>query len=137
MKSHHRTSVPVPQRPSVLKKILGGLWRLGFWGTTAFFFCLVNAGCQSTGGNVGRVQSYPFSTLEAAWIRDGEPIEFEDELWYPRDGVEGFQDSEMLKTGDYRGVQVFVDKVDVRPYERVYTKFDRNKFRFFEKRVGE
>lgn len=100
-------------------------------------FLLPAAGCQSTGGNVGRVQSYPLASVEAAWIRNGEPIEFEGRLWYPADGVENFLDSEVYLLGEYRGVQFFADKVDIRPYERLYTKFGRNKFRFFEKRTDE
>ena len=99
-----------------------------------FFFV---AGCQSTGGNVGHIQSYPMTAIEAEWICNGEPIEFEDELWYPADDIEGFLDSEMSLVGEYQGVQFFIDKVDVRPYERLYTKFSRNKFRFFKKRKSE
>ena len=71
--------------------------------------------------------------MEAEWIRNGEPIEFEDELWYPADSIEIFLDSEVSLIGEYQGVQFFIDKVDVRPFERLYTKFGRNKFRFFEK----
>jgi hypothetical protein len=94
------------------------------------------AGCQSTGGNDGHVHSYSMASVEAQWIRDGEPIEFEDELWYPADDVENFIDSEMNLVGEYLDVQFFTDKVDVRPYRRLYTKFGRNKFRFFETRQG-
>jgi len=102
------------------------------------FFCLVFlAGCQTTKGNTGHFVSYPVGNIEADWIRNGEPIEYEGVLWYPVDGIESFLDAEVLLMGEYRGVQIFTDKVDVRPYERVYTKFDRNKFRFFEKRLQE
>ena len=94
-------------------------------------------GCQTTSGNVGHMQSYPITSLEAEWIRDGEPIEFEEERWYPADSVEGFLDSEMMLIGTYRDVQLFIDKVDVRPYARLYTKFGRNQFRFYEKRKSE
>ena len=112
-------------------------------GFPAFFFmiCLFLAitttGCQSTKGNSGHMQSYLLNSTEAAWIHNGEPIEFEGGLWYPADGVEGFLDSEMLHMGNYQGVDFFTDKVDVRPFERLYTKFDTNKFRFFEKRINE
>ncbi len=99
--------------------------------------CFFAAGCQSTGGNIGHIQSYPIRAVETEWIRNGEPIEFEDELWYPADDIEGFLDSEMSLAGEYQGVQFFIDKVDVRPYARLYTKFSRNKFRFFEKRTSE
>ena len=46
-----------------------------------------------------------------------------------------FLDSEVSVVGEYQSVQFFIDKVDVRPYERLYTKFGRNKFRLFEKRT--
>lgn len=94
-------------------------------------------GCQSTRGNVGHMPSYALSSIEAEWIRNGEPIEFESELWYPVDGVEGFLDSEMRFMGTHQGVEYFIDKVDVRPFSRLYTKFGKNKFRFFEKKMEE
>ena len=46
----------------------------GLWSVT---------GCQSTEGNIGHIHSYPMTAIEAEWIRNGESIEFEDELWYP------------------------------------------------------
>ncbi len=46
-------------------------------------------------------------------------------------------DSEVLLLGEYRNVQFFIDKIDVRPYARLYTKFANNQFRFFKKRNGE
>jgi len=101
----------------------------------SFMFLL--AGCQSTNGNAGNLREFTLNSTEAKWIRDGSPIEFEGELWYPADGVESFLDFEMLLMGEHQGVQFFVDKVDVRPFERVYTKFAKNKFRFFEKRSKE
>lgn len=98
------------------------------------FLCV---GCQTTGGNVGHVQSYSTMPIEAEWIRNGEPIIFEEEEWYPADSVEGFLDSEMMLVGVYRDVQFFIDKVDIRPFARLYTKFGRNQFRFFERRIIE
>ena len=97
---------------------------------------LLLVGCFSTEkGNVGRFQSYPIPSIEAAWIRNGEPIEFEGELWYPADGVESLMDSEVQILGEYKGVQYFADKVDVRPYQRLYTKFENNKFRYYKKKT--
>ena len=100
------------------------------------FTTFLTAGCVNKSGNVGQLQSYTFAAAEADWIRNGEPVEFESELWYPQDGVETLLDSEVQIVGEYRGVQLFVDKVDVRPYRRLYTKFGRNQFRFFEKTVS-
>lgn len=99
-----------------------------------FILILPLAGCQSTTGNVGNVQSFPVLPVEPDWIRNGEPVLYEAESWFPADDVESLLDSEVLLLGDYRGTQIFADKVDVRPYERIYTKFGRNKFRYFTKK---
>jgi len=105
-----------------------------------FFFSLLCsmilcAGCNGAKGNVGSLQSYNFTGLEETWIRNGEPVEFENDLWQPADSVESLMDSEVYIVGEYRGVQIFVAKVDVRPYDRLYTKFGKNKFRYFKKKV--
>ena len=90
--------------------------------------------CQTTTGNTGRMQMFPLMSSEADWIRNGEPIEFEGEKWYPADIVEVLLDSEVFLLGEHRGLQFFVEKADVRPYNGLYTKFDVNKFRLFEKK---
>ena len=92
------------------------------------FSIILFSGCQSTGGNTGQMQSYSFPNLEAEWIRNGKPIEFEDKLWFPCDDVESLIDSEMYLLGEYKKVQFFAEKMDVRPLNRLYTKFGRNKF---------
>ena len=92
-------------------------------------------GCASlNSGNNGQVQSYPSPAIEAVWIRDGEPIEYDGAKWYPANDYEVLQDSEVFQIGEYKGVQIFVEKIAVKPYERIYTKFDKNKFRYFERR---
>ena len=92
-------------------------------------------GCASVNsGNSGQVQSYPFPAIEAVWIRDGEPIEYDGSRWYPVNDYEVLQDSEVFQIAKYKGVQIFVEKIAVKPYERLYTKFDKNKFRYFERR---
>lgn len=85
-------------------------------------------------GNIkkDRPKVYSYPELEAQWIRDGEPIEFEGALWYPMDMTETLLDDEVFYMGEYRGVEFFIEKIDVRPYERLYTKFGRNKFRTYE-----
>ena len=45
--------------------------------------------------------------------------------------VENLMDSEVFQIGEYKDVQIFVDKLDVKPYQRIYTKFAKNKFRYF------
>ena len=94
------------------------------------------AGCYSmnkTSGNIGDVQSYPFPSVEAQWIKNGEPVEYQGELWYPQNGIEALLDSEVYLLGEYKNVQFFAEKIDVFPLERIYTKFGRNKFRYYEK----
>ncbi len=92
------------------------------------------SGCAGRSGNNGNIQNYPVYSQEAQWIKSGDSLEYEGELWYPADGVESFTDTEMYLLGEYRSVQFFADKVDVKPDSRIYTKFGRNKFRFYEKR---
>lgn len=89
--------------------------------------------CSSNGsGNRGNMPSYAFGNMEAEWIRNGEPVEFEGQQWYPEDGIESLTDMEVYPISEYRGVKIFVDKTDVRPFDRLYTKFGVNKYRYFE-----
>ncbi len=99
------------------------------------FLLFVLIGCQTSKGNVGQMQSYSFYAVEPEWIRNGEPILFEGNEWYPSDGIENLLDSEVYSLGEYRGVLFFVEKTDVRPYARLYTKFDKNKFRYFKRKI--
>jgi hypothetical protein len=74
---------------------------------------------------------YPFK--EAQWIRMGEPIIFEDEAWYPTDDVENLLDQEVIIMGLYREIPFYIEKRDVRPFNRIYTKFGYHKYRVFLK----
>lgn len=98
------------------------------------FFLLVvmlAAGCAMSQKNAGVMTKYAVPETEAEWIRQGEPVEFEGEFWYPQDRYDILLDSEVLYQGDYRGVSFFVEKIDVRPYGKIFTKFGRNKFRVY------
>ena len=90
-----------------------------------FFF-----GCQSA----DTLKVFHSAPVEAEWIRNGEPLIFEGGKWYPADAIENLLDSEVYQIGEYNGVEIFVEMTDVRPFERLYTKFAKNKFRFFEKK---
>ncbi|MBF0619433.1 MAG: hypothetical protein HQL19_04635 [Candidatus Omnitrophica bacterium] len=70
---------------------------------------------------------------EAEWIHNGEPIEFENEAWYPTDELENLLDSEVYQVGKYRDIVFYLDRADVRPFERIYTRFGKNRYRAFEK----
>ena len=99
-------------------------------------YLMLLVGCNSvpgSNGNIGQVQSYQAASIEAPWIRNGEPIEYQGELWYPQNGTEALLDTEVYLLGEYKDVQFFAEKVDVNPLERIYTKFGRNKFRYYEK----
>ena len=108
-----------------------GLLKVGLM----FIFIGFLGGCASVNsGNNGQVQTYPSPVIEAGWIRDGKPIEYDGSRWYPVNDYEVLQDSEVFRIGEYKGVQIFVEKIAVKPYERLYTKFDKNKFRYFERK---
>ncbi len=91
------------------------------------------SGCifSQGGSETSLTSSYPLS--EPQWIRDGQPIEFEGAAWFPTDNVEGLLDSEVYQAGEYKGVPFFLDKTDVKPFERIYTRFAKNRYRAFEK----
>ncbi len=92
------------------------------------------AGCAHVpSGNDGQLQSYSYPVIEAGWIRNGEPIEYDGHQWFPVDDIENLMDPEVYQIGEYKGVQIFVDKADTKPYDRIYTKFARGKFRYFER----
>ena len=48
---------------------------------------------------------------EPAWIRNGEPIVFEGEDWFPTDNIENLLDSEVYRAGVYREVPFFQAKI--------------------------
>lgn len=100
----------------------------------AVLLCLVLVSaisCQTTSTKSRQDIQYSKPT-EAAWIINGEPIEFEGQKWYPQDGIEVLTDEEVYLLGTYRDVMFFAEKIDVRPYERLYTKFSTNKYRYFK-----
>ena len=108
-----------------------------YYGIILGIFSVILTGCSNSQGNVGDMTVYAVSSQEAKWIKDGEPIEFEGESWYPQDGFEILLDSEVDYVGTYKEVEFFINKADVRPYSRLYTKFGRNKFRYFETKNGD
>ena len=112
------------------KAITWGLW-----------FALAGSlgGCTSitSGNNDGQLQSYSAPAIESEWIRNGDPIEFDGYKWYPVNDFEVLQDSEVFQVEEFKGVQIFVEKIATKPYDRIYTKFDKNKFRYYERRYDD
>ena len=101
----------------------------------AMCIALLCAGCitSRSNDNNGQLQSYPTPLIEAAWIRNGEPIVYDSQQWFPVRDVENLMDSEVYQIGEYKDVQIFVDKLDIKPYQRIYTKFARGKYRYFQR----
>ncbi len=108
------------------------LWQM--CGMAACMFFCAACGTASMPAKAGNVKLDPHA--EPQWIRDGEPVTFEGEQWYPQDEVENLLDNETLEVGTFRNIPVFVEKIDVRPYNRLYTRFAPHKFRYFEKRAA-
>jgi hypothetical protein len=94
---------------------------------------LLISGCVLSQGEAEKSITSSYPLTEPEWVRNGQPIEFEGTPWYPTDNVEGLLDSEVYQVGEYKGVAFFIDKVDVRPFDRLYTRFAKNRYRAFEK----
>lgn len=89
-------------------------------------------GCATGHRSSNYKHKYDAPEIEASWIREGQPIKFDNKLWYPVDDIESLTDNEVLPIGKYNDVDFFVDKIDIKPYSRLYTKFGRNKYRYFK-----
>jgi hypothetical protein len=94
---------------------------------------LLVSGCVLTQGGPDRSFTSSYPLTEPQWIRDGQPIDFEGALWYPTDNVEGILDTEVYQAGEFKGEQYYLDKTDVKPFDRLYTRFAKNRYRAFEK----
>ena len=96
-------------------------------------FCLASmAGCVTPQREGGPSVMTVTQLTEPLWVRNGEPIVFEAEDWFPTDEVENLLDSEIYQAGTYRDVPFFIEKTDVRPFDRLYTHFSKNRYRAFE-----
>lgn len=99
---------------------------------------LMGLGCShSNSSNQGLVQSFNAPVIEPSWIRNGDPIVFEKNRWYPMDDTESLTDNEVYQIGEFQGTLIFVEKSDVRPFERLYTKFSRGRFRYYERMMND
>jgi hypothetical protein len=91
-------------------------------------FFIILSGCTSTsGGNYGR----DYALREADWIKEGKPIIFDSRTWNPTEYIENHLDSEMDYVGEFQKVPFYVERRQIKPYNRIYTKFDYHKYRLF------
>ena len=105
-------------------------------GMLAVVFLLVfaGAGCSLPSRSLDSNVNASTAITEPEWIRNGEPVEIEQASWYPTDEVERLMDNEVFQIGKYKDVPVFIERVDVKPYARVYTRFEKGRYRAFEPR---
>lgn len=75
-----------------------------------------------------------FPIKESAWIKEGQPIIFEDRSWYPTEDVENLLDSEMDLLGEYKDVPFYIERRQIKPFNRIYTKFGNHQYRLFKQR---
>ncbi len=93
---------------------------------------LVSAGCATAPRGEELADMTAAHLDEPEWIRNGEPIIFEAVEWFPTDEVENLLGSEVYAAGTFRGLPFFIEKTDVRPFERLYTRFAVNRYRAYE-----
>ena len=95
------------------------------------FFILALFGCAA--GSSGRISS-DYAIKDADWIREGRPIIYEDKSWFPTEHIENHLDREMEYLGEFQQVPFYVERRQIKPYNRIYTKFGYHKYRLFLKK---
>ena len=97
------------------------------------FISLALGGCALSDKNATTAESWSYPLSEPDWVREGQPIDYDGAKWFPTRDVENLLDSEVYPLGEYKGVKFFFDRTDIKPFERIYTQFGRNRYRAFEK----
>ncbi|MBU2540347.1 MAG: hypothetical protein KJ593_00425 [Candidatus Omnitrophica bacterium] len=89
---------------------------------------IIFTGCAS--GSWARIRG-DYAIKEADWIREGSPIIYESKSLYPTEHVENHLDREMEYVGEFQQVPFYVELRQIKPYNRLYTKFNYHKYRLF------
>ncbi|MFH1202472.1 MAG: hypothetical protein V1674_06255 [Candidatus Omnitrophota bacterium] len=95
------------------------------------FLGLVIFGCVSYAPGKFRGD---FPVKEDSWIREGEPLIFENKPWHPTEDIEILLDSEMDLMGVYKNVPFYVEKRQIKPFDRIYSKFGNHRYRMFKQK---
>lgn len=91
------------------------------------------AGCAT---NQSGAFNKDFSTREAGWVKEGKPIIFGSSSWYPTEYIENHLDAEMEYVDQFQNVPFYVERRQIKPFDRIYTKFDYHKYRLFLEKKG-
>ena len=70
---------------------------------------------------------------EPDWIKNGEPLVYENQNWYPTEDVENLKDDEVECIAEYKKIPFYAEKIQIKPFNRLYTRFGKNKYRQFSK----
>lgn len=102
---------------------------------SVLFLAVALSGCIA--GSAGR-RNIDYAIKEAGWIKEGKPIIHDDKSWYATEYIENHLDNEMEYVGEFQSVPFYVERRQIKPYNRIYTKFDYHKYRVFleKKRQG-
>ena len=79
------------------------------------------------------VEDVGYPLMEPEWIRNGETVEFDNEMWYPTREVENLLEYEVYPLVELKGVQFYIERTDIKPFQRLYTYFAKDRYRAFEK----
>jgi len=113
-------------RKIIIQKSFQGLFKFGI-----LFLLITIFGCASY--EPGKFRG-DFPIKESAWIKEGQPIIFENQSWYPTEDIENLLDSEMDLLGQYNEVPFYIERSQIKPFNRVYTKFGNHQYRLFKQR---
>ncbi|MEW6008659.1 MAG: hypothetical protein AB1629_03400 [Candidatus Omnitrophota bacterium] len=102
-----------------------------FKGILVLFLAIVLAGCA---GSYAARRNIDYAIKEAEWIKDGKPLIYDNKSWYATEFIENHLDNEMEYVGEFQNAPFYVERRQIKPYNRIYTKFDYHKYRLFLER---
>lgn len=78
--------------------------------------------------------SPPLVTAEnTTWFQSGEPIEWNGDVYYPAGAVQGFNGYQMVRSGSYRGIPLYIDST-LEPYSIVFVPMTGARMQPYERR---
>ena len=75
----------------------------------------------------------PVTAENTTWFQSGEPIDWNGDVYYPAGAVQGFNGYQMVRSGSYRGIPLYIDST-LEPYSIVFVPMTGARMQPYERR---